>query len=106
MIGSSLCSASSKGEFRLCEIRFQTHTACDTASGIFRLSVKSDMKITFDSTRNMNMKKYVWKTGLCLFQIMIFWRNLELRIAQTPGHMCRTELPFDTKIQVPLTEPN
>ena len=63
MIGSSFCSVSSEGEFRLCEIRFQTHIACDTAAGIFRLSVKSDMKITFDSTRNMNMEKYVCMYG-------------------------------------------
>jgi hypothetical protein len=98
VIGSSLCSVSSEGEFRFCEIRFQTLIACDTVSGIFRLSVKSDTKITFDSTRNMNMKNYVWKTGLCLFQIMIFQLNLELRTVQTPGHMFRTELPYDTKI--------
>lgn len=98
MIGSGFCNVSSEGEIRLCEIRLQTHFVCDTASGILRLLVESYMKITFDSTRNMNMKKYVWKTGLCLFQIMLFRFNPELRTLHTPGRIRRTELPYDTKI--------
>ena len=93
MIGSSFCSASSEDEFTLCEIRIQTHISCDTASGSFRLSVKSDMKISLNSTRNMNRYKYVRKKGLCLFKIIICRCNLELRTVQTPGHTCRTELP-------------
>ena len=69
--------------------------------------MKPDMKITFDSTKNMNMKEGVWKTGVRVFQIMIILLNLELRTVQTSVHtLCRRELLYATKIKVQLSEPN